>query len=67
MQMGDNSEVLKSISRKDGVWYPVLTPNIKVKTCVTSDSEASFSYRWLIAYMHISFAGLRCCGGCWRA
>lgn len=29
--MGDNSEVLKSIDRKDGVWYPVLTPNIKVK------------------------------------
>ena len=29
-QMGDNSEVLKSIKRKEGVWYPVLTPNLKV-------------------------------------
>uniref|UniRef100_K3XAW7 hydroxymethylglutaryl-CoA lyase n=1 Tax=Globisporangium ultimum (strain ATCC 200006 / CBS 805.95 / DAOM BR144) TaxID=431595 RepID=K3XAW7_GLOUD len=28
-QMGDNADVLKSIDRKDGVWYPVLTPNIK--------------------------------------
>ncbi|DBA01104.1 TPA: hypothetical protein N0F65_001732 [Lagenidium giganteum] len=28
-QMADNSDVLKSIKRKEGVWYPVLTPNLK--------------------------------------
>ncbi|MGE5493118.1 MAG: hydroxymethylglutaryl-CoA lyase [Actinomycetota bacterium] len=28
-QMGDNSEVLRSISRKAGVSYPVLTPNLR--------------------------------------
>jgi hydroxymethylglutaryl-CoA lyase len=27
--MGDNTEVMKRIKRKEGVWYPVLTPNIK--------------------------------------
>ncbi|KAF0692971.1 Aste57867_16017 [Aphanomyces stellatus] len=27
-QMGDNSEVMKQIKRKEGVFYPVLTPNI---------------------------------------
>lgn len=29
--MADNAEVLKGIKRKEGVWYPVLTPNVKVK------------------------------------
>ncbi|CAK4686006.1 hypothetical protein LEN26_005962 [Aphanomyces euteiches] len=28
-QMGDNAEVMKQIKRKEGVFYPVLTPNIK--------------------------------------
>ncbi|TYZ62474.1 hypothetical protein PybrP1_005595 [[Pythium] brassicae (nom. inval.)] len=28
-QMGDNADVLKGIKRREGVWYPVLTPNIK--------------------------------------
>lgn len=28
-QMGDNADVLKAIKRKDGVAYPVLTPNLK--------------------------------------
>lgn len=28
-QMGDNADVLKRIRRKEGVWYPVLTPNLK--------------------------------------
>ncbi|OQR96080.1 hydroxymethylglutaryl-CoA lyase, mitochondrial precursor [Achlya hypogyna] len=27
-QMGDNSEVMKQIKRKEGVYYPVLTPNL---------------------------------------
>ncbi|RLN31619.1 hypothetical protein BBJ28_00005539, partial [Nothophytophthora sp. Chile5] len=32
LKMADNSDVLKSISRKEGVLYPVLTPNLKVNT-----------------------------------
>ncbi|TMW64311.1 hypothetical protein Poli38472_012933 [Pythium oligandrum] len=28
-QMGDNTDVLTRIDRKPGVWYPVLTPNLK--------------------------------------
>ncbi|ETW08719.1 hypothetical protein H310_01244 [Aphanomyces invadans] len=27
-QMGDNAEVMKQINRKEGVYYPVLTPNL---------------------------------------
>jgi isopropylmalate/homocitrate/citramalate synthase len=28
-QMGDNTAVLKGITRRPGTWYPVLTPNLK--------------------------------------
>lgn len=31
LQMADNSDVLKGIARREGVSYPVLTPNIKVR------------------------------------
>lgn len=37
--MGDNAQVLQTIDRKDGVWYPVLTPNIKVRTMHHSSLE----------------------------
>lgn len=30
LQMADNSKVLKGIERREGVTYPVLTPNMKV-------------------------------------
>jgi hypothetical protein len=32
--MADNADVLKAIARKEGVSYPVLTPNIKVGVCI---------------------------------
>ncbi|RLN26375.1 hypothetical protein BBJ28_00002332 [Nothophytophthora sp. Chile5] len=39
MKMADNSDVLKSISRKEGVLYPVLTPNLKVNTQLKRSSS----------------------------
>lgn len=29
LQMGDNQEVLRGIEKREGVSYPVLTPNLK--------------------------------------
>ena len=29
LQMADHKEVLQRIKKKPGVWYPVLTPNLK--------------------------------------
>lgn len=39
--MGDNADVLKSINRRDGVWYPVLTPNIKARLCESLVNEGT--------------------------
>lgn len=38
--MGDNRQVLTSITKKPGVYYPVLTPNVRgVKNAIEAGAE----------------------------
>ena len=43
-QMGDNSEVMRSIDRKEGISYPVLTPNLKVRLFTLSFAVVSGTF-----------------------
>jgi hydroxymethylglutaryl-CoA lyase len=43
--MGDNTAVLTSIDRKDGVNYPVLTPNIQVGAALWHKLPTAFLIR----------------------
>lgn len=54
-QMGDNLEVFKGITQKEGITYPVLTPNIKgfesaVKWILTDKKKLDTIQKYLILF-----------------